>query len=497
MTAIQKFKSFLSEIDFNIVDYIFLTKIDNLSGFQKKVLKEATKIIEGNTIGEIKYFGGDLKKNQEDYDEFLETGKKELEKSEYDENRKELKGLFKNYAKILKDLIDKTCYAIIPVKEMPWSEIIFRTVPKIKFNGEKVELIDDIIAYYGVINCPISKTTIYGRIKDEDPLFAPVMGEFDLQGFKFKESSEGSKKSYNYSYIDAILDSLESSSTKNHLARYHEGFQRHGEPICDFLMERDDLMKVMNNLQSSIDSGRNDSEIAVCGIALPQPADKNSLVLVIDEGGDSDTFNRCFEAVLRFSAVCCDAPSTPSPSSTGAPQGGLSTSQQQGGKVTTPGGQELKSWTAEELAQEAAKRSSSSGLPNGIEVWSSDDLEKFSKERKAGLPEGMEVWKEEELEELAKKRQGGGLDIPQWEPDDKIKECSKCGYALREGWSECPICGTSVGKETNSGESSIEQIPQELIEDETEKTETEVMDSNGQDIENENLEDSDDNISDE
>ena len=63
-----------------------------------------------------------------------------------------------------------------------------------------------------------------------------------------------------------------------------------------------------------------------------------------------------------------------------------------------------------------------------------DELNKLATERGTGLPEGMEVWTEEDLQDMAQKRQGG-LDIPEWEPDKDLKECVKCGYALRPGWS--------------------------------------------------------------
>ena len=95
---------------------------------------------------------------------------------------------------------------------------------------------------------------------------------------------------------------------------------------------------------------------------------------------------------------------------------------------------------AEELASDAQKRMESQPT---MPEWSEDELKKFSEERGTGLPEGMEVWTEDDLQELSKKRQGG-LDIPEWAPDKGMEECVKCGYALRSGWSKCPICETPV-----------------------------------------------------
>jgi hypothetical protein len=63
------------------------------------------------------------------------------------------------------------------------------------------------------------------------------------------------------------------------------------------------------------------------------------------------------------------------------------------------------------------------------------------------------MWKESELEELTRKRQGG-LDIPEWEADKDMKECLKCGYSLRPGWSRCPVCETPVDAKIDPSEPS-------------------------------------------
>ncbi|MFW9782709.1 MAG: hypothetical protein ACFFFB_10545, partial [Candidatus Heimdallarchaeota archaeon] len=112
----------------------------------------------------------------------------------------------------------------------------------------------------------------------------------------------------------------------------------------------------------------------------------------------------------------------------------------------------------EELAQEAQKRMVTQ--PN-IPSWTPEELEKFAAERSSGIPEGMEVWTEEELHDLAEKRRGGGLNIPEWAPDEELTECS-CGYSLRPGWSKCPICGNPVGEQPS--QELQEQPSQELQE---------------------------------
>jgi hypothetical protein len=294
-------------------------------------------------------------------------------------------------------------------------------------------------------------------MKGEKPLFAPIMGTIDLGDYKLDDSQK-EPKSQIYSYIDALINSFDSIITKNHLAKYHEGYQRHGDPICDYLMKDNELMNSMERITSSIESNRLSSDIAICSIAIPQSSDKTTLLLVTDEGKDPIKYSRCFEALLRFSAESCNVP-------TRQPQISSQVGQPSQGVVRTPGGQELKAWTAEELADEAQKRMTSQ--PD-VPTWSEEELSKFASERGTGLPEGMEVWTEEELQDLAKKRQGG-LDIPEWKVDDSMKECVKCGYGLRPGWSRCPVCETPVDAssettsepETESSEESIKESIEE------------------------------------
>jgi len=84
----------------------------------------------------------------------------------------------------------------------------------------------------------------------------------------------------------------------------------------------------------------------------------------------------------------------------------------------------------------------------------------------------MEVWKEDELLELAEKRRGGGLNIPEWEPDQDMTECSNCGYSLRPGWAKCPVCDTPVGEKPS------EEVKEELEEPEKSSDENQNEDKN-------------------
>jgi hypothetical protein len=476
------FQVFVNKLEVDPFDYLVSAEEHDLSSFQKGQIESATSIMKDNIIGDIKSFGGNVKVNEEKFKELETKANEELQNEEYEDLKKELK----SYIKKLKELIEKTCLAIIPVKELPWVNVLFRTVPRIIFD-KKVELLDNAIAFYGEIKCVISRPTVFGKMVNEKPLFAPIMGTVDLGGYKLDESAK-EPKSQLHSYVSAIINSFDSLITRNHLAKYHESYQRHGDPICDFLMKDNELMSSMEKIISSIESGQNSSEIAVCSMAVPLSADKTTLMVVVDEGKDQDQLSRCFEAFLRFSAECCNVPSAGVPTQQSQVPGQQPT--QESGTVRTSGGQELKVWSAEELAEQAQQRMQSQ---SNIPEWTEEELNKLSSERGTGIPEGMEVWTEEELEELARKRQGG-LDIPEWEPDKEMKECTKCGYSLRPGWSRCPICETPVGAKIEPEETAREEpesnenptpepIPEpekELQEDSSEKPGEEPSEDSGE-----------------
>ncbi|MFX1312052.1 MAG: hypothetical protein ACFFHD_05520 [Promethearchaeota archaeon] len=455
MAEKKLFEVFVNKLKFNLADYLITSPEIELSDFQKKAIESATLIMKDNIVEEIKSFGSNFKKNEEKFKELEKNASEELENEEYKDYKKELK----NYVKKLPDLIDKACFAVIPVKEMPWINVMFRTVPRIIFD-KKIELIDNAIAYYGEIKCLITRPVIFGKIKGKKPLFAPIMGNLDLGGYKIEES-QTTPKSEIYSYVSAIINSLDSALNRNQLAKYDEDFQRHGDPICDFLMKNDELIKAMERITSGLESNRLTSDIAIFAIAVPLTDDNTTLLLVIDEGEDPSKYSKCFEALLRFSAECCNAPSL---SGTIPVQGARD--------VRVPSTPELKVWTAEELSDEAQKRMSAQ--PD-MPTWTEEELSKFAAERGTGLPAGMEVWTEDELQDLARKRKGG-LDIPEWEVDKEMKECVKCGYSLRPGWSRCPVCDTPVNSQIE--QESTPESTQESGEEQYEESKEESLDNN-------------------
>jgi len=444
---------FINSLQFNVNDYL----VEELTDFQRQIIDDATFILKENIIGEIKALGGSVKKNEPKFNEFMKKAEEELGNEKYKEIKKELK----EYLKKIPELIIKTCVAIIPVKELPWVDLIFRTVPRIIYDG-KVQLLDNAISYYGEVKCLVGRTTIYGKMRGQDPLFAPFMGNLDLGGFKLDDSQKG-PKSQIYSYISAIITSFDSPISKNQLAKYHEAYQRHGDPICDYLMKDGELMNSMKEVTTGMETERVKTEIAVSAIATPLSSDNTSLILVTDESKDQGRFSKCFEALLKLSAACFELPSISAQGPRPPQQVPDQASPQQPGVVRTPGGQQLRTWTAEELATEAQKRMTTQ--PD-MPVWSEEDLTKFAEERGSGIPEGMEVWTEDELQELARKRQAGGLNIPEWKPDQEMSECSNCGYSLRKGWSKCPVCDSPVGSVP------AEEIKEEKEEEPSESSET-------------------------
>ena len=477
MSEEKLFEIFLNHVKFDMTEYLLPAEDEGLNDYQKETIEKATEILQENIIGDVQKFGGNFKKNEKKFKEFEKKAEEEMMQDKYKSIKKDLKGFLKTYLKSLRKLIERTCLAYIPVKELPWVDIVFRTTPRLEIKDREAELIEDGIAYYGDIKCKIGRTTIYGKMKDADPLFAPIMGSLDLSGYSLEKKKKKASKSKIFPYVSAVINSLDSTVTRSQLAKYHEGYQRHGDPVCDFLMKDKELMDVMAKLTSGLESKRLDTDIAVCSIAIPHKEDETTMVLVCDESKE-EAYETCFESLLRFSAALCEAPSSQkageaqaalAPGATPGPQ--APQAAQSGGSVRSPGGQELKVWTPEELVEEAQKRGG--GIPSNMESWSEEDLENFAKERGSGIPEGMEVWTEEDLEELKKERQGGGLNIPEWKVDEELPECKKCGYTLRKGWSECPVCGTPVGEEP-SPEGTKEKSAQKPAEEQTppEKAET-------------------------
>ena len=130
MSEQKLFQVFVNKLEFDPADYLVSGEEHELTDFQKKMIESATSIMKDNIMGEIKSFGGNLKVNDEKFKELENRANEELQNEEYDDIKKELK----NYTKKLRELIEKTCVVIIPVKEMPWVDVLFLTVTRITFD---------------------------------------------------------------------------------------------------------------------------------------------------------------------------------------------------------------------------------------------------------------------------------------------------------------------------------------------------------------------------
>jgi len=85
-------------------------------------------------------------------------------------------------------------------------------------------------------------------------------------------------------------------------------------------------------------------------------------------------------------------------------------------------------------------------IPENLDINKSSSIEmNVGITKKFGeSPSSMEVWTEEALEQERVKRQMESSKLPEWEGFEDLSECPKCGYALRSGWSKCPICNEPV-----------------------------------------------------
>lgn len=464
---ISKFEAILKELDLDVSKFL---EFNELSKEQNKIIENAIDILKDNTVDEVKKFGGNAEKHKDKIEAIKEKIKSELEKEDFKEVKSDLEKVIDSYIKIFQQIINKTCTAVIPVKQMPFVDVYFRTVPRLsidKDKPQKMSINEGSIAYYGEIKCVTPRIILLAKINGEEPLFAPLIGELDLGDFKIDESEQKGPKVQIQQYVSALITSMDKDANKNNVSRYNEQYQRHGEPICDYLLKDKELMEAIKKLSSAIESKRSSSKVGVCGIAVPDNRDQSTVIIVIDESGGSNSYEICFEVLLRFGAACCEAPSAPSrtqaPTQAGQPQ---TQAPQQPGQVVSPSGQKLETWTPEDLAEDATKRGVvGDGVPPGLEVWTEDALEEVAKTRTNGginLP----VWSEKELEELSKTRQGS-LNLPEWKESEDMTECKSCGYGLRPGWESCPVCDWKVGSPVT--EQKKEQVKTETPAEKTEE----------------------------
>ncbi len=281
---------------------------EELSPDQEKIKKQVEEILGKNIDEEIKAVGGKL--DVEEFNKIESEIQKQLENPIFKPYEADLKKLVEKWLLNKKNEFSHHLFLVWKVKEFPFPTVTFLTVPQIvweKGKADRMKLNSDRIAFAGEIEALATRTVLYAKISKEDPLFAPHIGALDLAGYK-PEASDETPKTQNIQFVKEIITSLDRKSTQSQVTRYSSQYERHGEPICDFFIGKDDLGKTMNKLTSAIDSKRQNSNAAVCGIILPLI--KSTMVLTTDESSGMSTkkLETCFEGLLKFAAATYQSP---------------------------------------------------------------------------------------------------------------------------------------------------------------------------------------------
>ncbi len=415
---------------------------NELSADQTKIIDGVKKILEGNINGDVKVFGGKI--NEGELKQLQDKIKKEMEAPDFKDISKKMDKVIEGWLGAWKKAIAKTCIAFIPVKDMPFAHVTFMSTPMVledKKGKMEFELVDESMVYCAEIACVVNRCVLYAKIAKDKPLFAPLIGEIDLGGFKLDPNQKG-PYSQNMAYVLALLESLDSTSSKNNVTRYDSQYQRHGEPICDYFMKDEELCKATDKITSALETKRISSGAAVCATVVPMS--NFSLVLVHNE---KLSYSDPFEAFLKLSAACFDSPHVRKPganvaqadqmtAAAGQPPAGTGVPGLMSGAPRGPPAPNLPVWTEAELEKEAQTR----GDPTaGMATWTEADLAEDAKKR--GLPANLEYWSEADLDKDREK--GHTVDIPEWK-EEELPTCPKCGYAIRRGWDTCPACDTPL-----------------------------------------------------
>lgn len=441
---------------------------EELNSNQEKIKKQVEEILGENIEEELKAMGGKL-----DVDEFNlleEKFQKQLENPIFKPYEADLKKLIEKWLLNKKNEFEHHLFLVYKVKDFPFPTVTFLTIPDIvweKGRADRMKLNTDKIAFCGEIEAISTRTVLYAKIAKSDPLFAPHIGALDLAGYK-PDASDQTPKSQNIRFIKEILASMERKSTQNQVDRYDSQYERHGEPICDFFMQNDDLKKTMKKLTSAIDSKRQNSSAAVCGIILPLITTTMAITTDESSGMNTKKLETCFEGLLKFAATTYQSPNVKKAGDIQTPSTGLTP------QAPAPSsGPQLQTWTVEGLQAEAAKRAAQT-QPN-LPVWSEEDLIKETAGR-TGV--NLPTWTEEELDQERNRKMGTGMNVPDWKPDDGLVNCPKCEYTCKPEWGTCPMCDTPLNAESPS-EDTAEETPEEETTPEAEENpeETEKEDT--------------------
>ncbi|HME54535.1 MAG TPA: zinc ribbon domain-containing protein [Candidatus Lokiarchaeia archaeon] len=401
------------------------TKKEELNPRQEKDLTVYKDLLINNLVGEVQAWGGVYNEDQ------WKAGRLKLpeiiKELQLAGKEKEIKPYFETYAKVMRKFLDAYVAAKAEVKTMPFKTVYMVKVPKINETEKGLEINDKPVGFIAELPYQIERSCAYGEMKEKKPLFAPIIGSLDLNWTPPTDKTKEGEYIEDDSLQANLFEAMDKQTMINSVWRY-ENYGRKGEPVCDKLMDNQDLMVTMERIQSEVDSKEFKANASVC--AIMYAIDDRTIVAVVDYEGVQ---KNAFEAIFKLCAYLEEVPRAAGAEGAGgaAPAGqGVVT----GGAST----QQLPTWTEEELAQQPQFTSQATNLP----MWTEEELEN-RQDKFAGGGLNLPVWTEEELAELSKSSGAQGLNLPEWQ-EEGLTECPKCGYACQPDWTECPVCGAKL-----------------------------------------------------
>ncbi len=410
---------------------------------QQKDIQIFKDLLTSNIVGEMKVWGGNF--DEEQWKEAKVKLPEAIKKLELEAKEKEIKPYFDAYAKVMKKFLDAHCMAKAEVKTMPFKTVYMQKIPKIDQTDKGMEINDKPVGFITELPYQVERSCAYGEMKEKKPLFAPIIGSLDMTWNPPAQKSAPEEKEYieDVALQAAIFEAMDKQTTVNSVWRY-ENYGRKGEPICDKLMENQDLMVAMERVASEVDSKDFKGNASVC--VLFYAVDGRTIVCIVDYEGVQ---KNAFEALFKLCAYLEDVPRV-----AGGAAGGPIAAGGASGMVTAGGAPAgLPTWTESELA--AQPQFASSAGPN-LPTWTEEELEGRADKYSGGGGVNLPVWTEEELADLSKSGGAQGLNLPEWS-DDGISACPKCGYATQPDWDECPICSAKLDKKPAAAQQPAEK----------------------------------------
>ncbi|MBD3185616.1 hypothetical protein GF325_02210, partial [Candidatus Bathyarchaeota archaeon] len=155
-----------------------------------------------------------------------------LKKLDLESKEKEIKSQLDAYSKIFKKFTEHHAIVMAPVKTLPFKKVYMHKLPKI-YENEKgsLEINEKPIGYIVELPYQVERSAAYGEMKDKEPLFAPVIGELELNW----NPPDGASQSGEIYIKDFVLqanffEAFDKQTTRNSIWRY-QNYGRKGEPI--------------------------------------------------------------------------------------------------------------------------------------------------------------------------------------------------------------------------------------------------------------------------